>query len=88
MHVFTLGTSALSGAVVVVVSSIFLLMDITLKPESLRKYKVQLNENEPADSRKIMKVIDIVRPRRLLIRFRKHKSTVERGCFEHEAVRA
>lgn len=88
MHVFTLGTSALSGAVVVVVSSIFLLMDITLKPESLRKYKVQLNENEPADSRKIMKVIDVVRPRRLLIRFRKNKSTVERGCFEHEAVRA
>lgn len=88
MHVFTLGTSALSGAVVVVVSSIFLLMDITLKPDSLRKYKVQLNENEPADPRKIMKVIDVVRPRRLLIRFRKNKSTVERGCFEHEAVRA
>jgi hypothetical protein len=35
---------------------LYLIMDITLKPNFMRKYKVQLNKNEPVDTTKLLKV--------------------------------
>lgn len=55
-YIIVHGTGTLSLAVIVVVSTIFLFMDIFLRPESLRKYKVQLSTNEPPDWRKLRKV--------------------------------
>lgn len=52
-------TGVLSTFIVIFISALYLFMDTTLKPESLRKYKVQLHTNEPVDRRKFAKVIDI-----------------------------
>lgn len=54
--ILTFVTGSVSVTVLIIVSALFLFMDITLKPDGLRKYKVQLNENEPPDFRKVKKV--------------------------------
>lgn len=51
-----LGTGTLSISVIIVVSGLFLFMDLFLWPGGMRKYKVQENTNEPADFRRILKV--------------------------------
>jgi methylsterol monooxygenase len=40
-----------------ILGGLFLLMDVTLKPEFLRKYKIQPGANEPVDRSKLVKVI-------------------------------
>jgi hypothetical protein len=50
------GTGTFSIALIIFVSGLFLFMDVFLWPQSLRKYKVQLHTNEPADIRRIIKV--------------------------------
>lgn len=40
----------------VALGGFFSFLDFTLKPESVRKYKVQVNENEPLDVKKFLKV--------------------------------
>lgn len=50
------GTGAVSIIITVVCNTLFLFFDVFLKPESLRKYKVQLHTNEPLDWRKLFKV--------------------------------
>lgn len=39
------------------VGAIYIFLDVTLKPESLRKYKVQPGKNEPVDQQKLLNVI-------------------------------
>jgi hypothetical protein len=38
------------------VGGIYIIMDLTLKPNSLRKYKVQPGKNEPVERIKLYKV--------------------------------
>jgi hypothetical protein len=44
------------AAVYWAIGGIYLSMDLTLKPQFLRKYKVQPNANEPLDKTKLLKV--------------------------------
>lgn len=55
------GTGYVSAFVVVFVNTFFLSLDFFLKPESLRKYKVQLHTNEPVEWRKLSKVKELLR---------------------------
>ncbi|CRK91267.1 CLUMA_CG004946, isoform A [Clunio marinus] len=50
------GTSNLSFILVVTFSGLFLFMDLTLKPETFRKYKVQPHTNEPLEYKKLRKL--------------------------------
>ena len=44
----------------------YIFMDMTLKPEVFRKYKIQPGTNEPVDTWKLMKVSNLVFFRRIL----------------------
>lgn len=46
----------MSVLLTVVVNMLFLFLDLFLKPETLRKYKIQLHANEPLEWRKLFKV--------------------------------
>lgn len=50
------GTTGLATAITIGISALFLFMDLFLRPESLRKYKVQLATNEPVEFMKVLKV--------------------------------
>lgn len=58
--ILTFATGSVSVTLLIIFSALFLFMDITLKPDGLRKYKVQLHENEPPDFRKVKKVKRVV----------------------------
>lgn len=49
-------TMSYSAIIVTIITIIFTLMDFTLKPKAIRKYKVQLHTNEPPDIKKLLKV--------------------------------
>lgn len=43
-----------------VFGGIYIILDMTLKPEFLRKYKIQDQTNEPLDKKLLMKVVKVV----------------------------
>lgn len=48
-NVYVIGVTVFSLAVYWIFGGIFVLMDLTLSPQSLRKYKVQPHTNDPVD---------------------------------------
>jgi fatty acid hydroxylase domain-containing protein 2 len=50
------GTTFLTMAVYWIVGGIYMLLDCTNKPQSLRKYKIQPGTNEPVETTKLLKV--------------------------------
>lgn len=68
-NLVVLYTGFLAGALIVIVSSLFLFMDLTLRPESLRKYKVQPETNEPVEWPKLKRVKTFITQ----IHLQKHK---------------
>ncbi|XP_058460580.1 fatty acid hydroxylase domain-containing protein 2-like [Malaya genurostris] len=54
---WTFGTTLFSLLVVVVVAGLFMFMDVTNLPKSMRKYKIQPGTNEPLTSEQLRKVV-------------------------------
>jgi hypothetical protein len=52
-----MGTGTMALLVTLGVSAVFTFMDFFVRPENIRKYKIQLNTNEPPDYRKFTRVI-------------------------------
>ena len=59
-NVYVIGTTVFSFAVYWIFGGVFTLMDLTLNPKNLRKYKVQPNTNEPVDKTKLKDAIKII----------------------------
>lgn len=59
-HVYVIGTTLFSFTVYWIFGGLFVLMDLTLKPEFLRRYKVQANTNEPVDKRQLINAIRVI----------------------------
>lgn len=59
-HIYVIGTTLFSFTVYWIFGGLFVLMDLTLKPEFLRRYKVQVNTNEPVDKRQLINAIRVI----------------------------
>jgi fatty acid hydroxylase domain-containing protein 2 len=59
-NVYVIATLIYSTCVYWILGVIYTLMDLTLKPKSLRKFKVQIGANEPVDKIKLWNAIKVV----------------------------
>lgn len=59
-YVYVIATTIFSFTVYWFVGGLFVLMDLTLKPEALRRYKVQPNTNEPVDKQKLTNAVRVI----------------------------
>lgn len=54
-----LGSVVVSYVVYWTVGIFYIIMDVTLRPQAFRKYKIQPGTNEPVDTWKLLKVLAI-----------------------------
>lgn len=53
------GTTILTTSVYWMFGGIYTILDLTNKPAALRRYKIQPGTNEPVDTKRLLKVMDI-----------------------------